>query len=133
LYTTDVPNAPQYHIAIGDSLYEAGRWDECLAKYTGLGTSEHVYSRMSEARRHLKQYDEAIRLRQQIIVNHPTLAAAQHWQIAHLQEQAGKKEDAIKTLKHICDKFPKTGEGSQAHARLNDFYKIPVTLGGAKD
>ena len=54
-------------------------------------------------------------------------------QIAYTQEEAGKKEDAIKTLKQICDKFPKSGEGSQAHARLNDVYKIPVTLGGAKE
>ena len=60
-------------------------------------------------------------------------ASAALLQIAYAQEEAGKKEDAIKTLKLICDKYPKTGEGSTAHTRLNDVYKIPVTLGGAKD
>jgi hypothetical protein len=33
----------------------------------------------------------------------------------------------------VCDRYPKTPHGSEAHARLNNVYKIPVTLGGAKD
>jgi TolA-binding protein len=88
---------------------------------------------MAHANRQLKQYDEAISLYRQIIAASPNHASWSLLQIAYTQEEAGKKEDAIKTLKMICDKFPKTGEGSTAHARLNQVYKIPVTLGGTKD
>ena len=54
-------------------------------------------------------------------------------EIGRTYEEAGKKDDAIKTFKLVCDRFPKSGEGSWAHAHLNDKYKISVTLGGAKD
>ena len=46
---------------------------------------------------------------------------------------ANAKEAAIKAFKTVCDRYPKTQEGSTAHEHLNRVYKISVTLGGAKD
>jgi TolA-binding protein len=88
---------------------------------------------MANAYRNLKKHDEAIGLYRQIIAASQPHASWALLQIGYTQEEAGKKEDAIKTFKQVCDKYPKTGEGSLAHARLNEVYKIPVTLGGAKD
>jgi TolA-binding protein len=88
---------------------------------------------MAQAYRYLKKYDEAISLYRQIIAASQPHASGALLAIGYTQEEAGKKEDAIKTFKQVCDKYPKTGEGSNAHARLNEVYKIPVTLGGAKD
>ena len=45
----------------------------------------------------------------------------------------GKTSLAVHAAHKIRDRFPKSGEGSWAHAHLNDKYKISVTLGGAKD
>ena len=133
LLIADAKNADSYHIAIADTLYQFGRWAECITSYRGTTNFPTNYQNMAYANRQLKKYDEAIALYRQIIAGSAPHASWSLYQIAITQEEAGKKEDAIKTLKQICDKFPKSGEGSAAHARLNDVYKIPVTLGGAKD
>jgi TolA-binding protein len=133
LITSDAKNADSYAVAIADTLYYAQRWADCIAAYRGTTDFPRNYLHMAAANRQLKKYDEAIGLYRQVMAGSAPHASAALYQIALTQEEAGKKEDAIKTLKQICDKFPKSGEGSQAHARLNDVYKIPVTLGGAKD
>lgn len=133
LITSDAAKADTYAINIADTLYNAGRWKECIAAYRGTNNFPTNYQHMAYANRQLKQYDEAIALYRQIIAASAPHASAAYLQIAYTQEEAGKKEDAIKTLKLICDKHPKTSEGSTAHTRLNEVYKIPVTLGGAKD
>lgn len=133
LITSDAKSADTYAVAIADTLYYAGRWKECIAAYRGTNNFPTNYYNMAAANRQLKQYDEAITLYRQIMAGSAPHASGALWQIALTQEEAGKKEDAIKTLKTICDKYPKTGEGSSAHTRLNDVYKIAVTLGGAKD
>lgn len=133
LLTSDAKNADGYAIAIADTLYYAGRWADCIVAYRGTTNFPTNYLHMAAANRQLKKHDEAITLYKQVMAGSAPHASAALWQIALTQEEAAKKEDAIKTLKQICDKFPKTGEGSAAHQRLNEVYKIPVTLGGAKD
>lgn len=133
LLASDAKSADGYAVAIADTLYHAGRWKECIAAYRGTNNFPTNYQHMAHANRQLKQYDEAITLYRQIIAGSAPHASWALLQIAYTQEDAGKPEEAIKTLKLICDKYPKTGEGSTAHTRLNDKYKIPVTLGGAKD
>lgn len=133
LLTSDAAKADTYAINIADTLYHSGRYKECIQAYRGTNNFPTNYQHMAYANRQLKQYDEAIALYRQIIAASPAHASAAYLQIAHTQEDAGKKEEAIKTFKIICDKYPKTSEGSTAHTILNDKYKIPVTLGGAKD
>jgi TolA-binding protein len=133
LLTADAKNADAHAVSIANTLYDAQRWKECIAAYRGTNNFPTNYLHMAWANRQLKQYDEAIALYRQVIAASAPHAPAALLQIAYTQEEAGKKEDAIKTLKTICDKYPKEREGSTAHTRLNDVYKIPVTLGGAKD
>ncbi len=133
LLTSDATQAAEYHFQIAETLYHASRWKECIQAYRGTDRFPHNYQHMATSFRRLKQPDEAITLYRQIIAASATHASWALLQIGHAQEEAGKKEDAIKTFKMVCDKFPKTTEGSQAHSILNDKYKIPVTLGGAKD
>jgi len=133
LLISDAKNADSYAPLIAYTYYEAGRWADCITAYRGTTNFPANYQNMAYANRQLKKHDEAITLYRQIMSGSEAHISWALLQIAYTQEEAGKKEDAIKTLKQICDKFPKSGEGSQAHARLNDVYKIPVTLGGAKD
>ncbi len=133
LLTADAKNAEGYAVAIADTLLQFGRWADSIAAYRGTNNFPTNYLNMAYANRQLKKYDEAITLYRQVMAGSAPHASAALWQIALTQEEAAKKEDAIKTLKQICDKFPKSGEGSAAHQRLNEVYKIPVTLGGAKD
>ena len=133
LLIADATKASGYHLAIADTLYNAGRWKDCIAAYRGTDNFPTNYYHMARAFRELKQYDEAIGLYRQVIAASPPSAPTALLEIARTNESAGKKEEAIKVFKQVCDKYPTSGEGSQAHARLNEFYKIPVTLGGAKN
>ena len=133
LLVADAANAAEYHFQIAETLYYAQRWKECITAYRGTDRFPHNYNHMAAANRQLKQYDEAIALYSQIIATSPPHAAEAFYSIATTHEQAGRKEDAIKVFKQICDKFPKESQGSRAHAHLNETYKIQVTLGGAKD
>ncbi len=133
LLTSDAKNADAHAIAIAYTLFEADRWADCIAAYRGTTNFPTNYQHMAYANRKLKRYDEAITLYRQIIAGSAPHAPRALLDIALTQEEAGKKEDAIKTLKQVCDKYPKKQEGSLAHAKLNDVYKIPVTLGGAKE
>lgn len=133
LITSDVKNAPTYHWEIAETLYHAARYKECITAYRGTEKFPTNYQRMAEAHRQLKQYDEAIALYRNIMAGHEPLASWALYQIGDTHEKAGRDQDAIKTFKLVCDRFPKTGEGSAAHAHLNQKYNIRVTLGGAKD
>ncbi len=133
LLTSDANNANEYHFQIAETLYYSHRWKDCIQAYRGTDRFPHNYWHMAAANRQLKQYDEAIALYQQIMGASAPNAPQALLEIGYTHEQADRKEAAIKTFKAVCDKFPKTGEGSRAAAHLNDKYKIPVTLGGAKD
>ncbi|OWK44499.1 tetratricopeptide repeat protein [Fimbriiglobus ruber] len=133
LLTADAEHANEWHFQTAETLYYAQRWKDCITAYRGTDRFPHNYLHMAAAHRQLKQYDEAISLYQQVIATSPPHASAALIQIGYTHEQAGRTEPAIKVFKQVCDRFPKTGEGSQAHAHLNDKYKITVTLGGAKD
>lgn len=133
LLVSDAKNANTYHWEIAETLYYAHRWKEALAAYRGTENFPTNYQRMAMCNRQLKQPNEAIILYQQIMTGHAPTASWALLEIARTHEEAGRKELAIKTFKQVCDRFPKTGEGSTAHAHLNQVYKITVTLGGAKD
>ena len=133
LLTGDAANAAEYHFQVAETLYYAGRYKECITAYRGTERFPHNYLHMAAANRQLKQYDEAIALYTQIIAASPPNASSALYQIAATHEQAGRKEDAIKVFKQVCDRYPKSAEGSQAHNHLNEKFNISVTLGGAKD
>jgi tetratricopeptide (TPR) repeat protein len=133
LLSRDAKNAARYHWEIAQTLYDARRWKDALTAFRGTEAFPQNYQNMATCYRNLKQYDEAITLYRQIIAAHPPTASWAQLQIAFTQEQAGRKEPAIKAFKQVCDRYPKTHEGSTAHDHLNRVYKISVTLGGAKD
>jgi tetratricopeptide (TPR) repeat protein len=133
LLVADATNAAEYHFQIAETLYGAHRWKECITAYRGTERFPHNFQHMAAAHRQLKEYNEAIGLYTQIIASSPPTASWALYQIGVTHEEAGKQVEAIKVFKQVCDKFPKSSEGSQAHAHLNQKYKISVTLGGAKD
>ena len=133
LLTADADKASAWHWQIAETLYQFGRWKEAITAYRGTDQFPTNYYRMATAQRKLKQYDEAITLYRQIMAGYTSEAPQALLQIAYTQEEAERKEPAIKTFKQVCDRFPKNGEASRAHAHLNEKYKITVTLGGAKD
>ena len=133
LLTTDAKNAAAHAWDIAQTLFEAKRWKEAHTAYRGTDRFPESYQQMAMCDRNLKQYDDAILLYRQIMAGHAPSASWALIQIAYTEEQAGRTEPAIKSFKQVCDRYPKTPEGSTAHDHLNRVYKISVTLGGAKD
>lgn len=133
LLTTDPAKAAEWQWQIAETYFSAGRWKEAIMTYRGTEKFPLNYDRMASAYRQMKQWDEAIALYRQIMAGSPPHASKALWDIALTEEEAGRTDAAIKSFKLICDKFPKSPEGSKAHAHLNQKYHITVTLGGAKD
>lgn len=124
----------QWEIALTHRQF--GQWKEAITAFRAtVGLSDNYflqgYLYMAEANRALKQYDEAITL-YKALLSSPS-APSVLWNIGVTHEEAKRPEEAIKTFKVLCDKYPSTGEASNAHRHLNDTYKISVTLGGKKD
>lgn len=114
----------------------AGKYEEAVAVYRQC--EDHApqnYFRMAECRRAQKQHGKAVALYDLVIGSEPDHAAAAWWQKAmtYREEEWNKKELEIKSLQHICRRYPKSALASQAHTRLQSVHKITVTLGGAKD
>lgn len=133
LLTADAANAAEYHFQIAETLYYAHRWKECITAYRGTDRFPHNYWHMAAANRQLKQFDEAISLYLQVKAASEPHAPQATLEIARTHEQAGRTEVAIKTFQQVCDKYPSSGEASQAASHLNDKYKITVTKGGGKN
>ena len=114
-------------------MREAGQYKEAIAAYRLWDSFPDTYWYMASCHRALKEYKEALGLYGQIMATDAGRAPECLLQIGYTHEQAGEKEQAIKSLQFVCRKFPKTGQASQAHAHLQNVYKISATLGGAKD
>ena len=88
---------------------------------------------MAECFRRWKKYDESIGIYRQIRGFFPAHAPEAMWRQAHVHEQRRKKGDELKAvtlLKKLCDEYPRTGQASRAHHRLESKYKISYTGGG---
>lgn len=133
LMKTDSANAEKWLWLIAVSYRDAGKYKEAIGHYRQCNNFPSNYSEMAACHRALKEYGEAVILYNQIVGGAPNSAPWAMLQIGYTQEQAGKKEAAIKAFQQVCKNFPKDGHASQAHAHLQTEYKITVTLGGAKD
>lgn len=110
-----------------------GNYKEAIGSYRQCTNFPENVWQMAACHRKLGQQSEAIGLYGQIIGGAPTMAPKALLQIGYTQEEAGSKEKAIQAFQSVCKRFPKDGNASIAHARLQDKYGISVTLGGAKD
>lgn len=132
LIKNDPTNTPEWLWMIGLSHRDAGQWKEAIGVLRQCTNFPENSKVMAYCHRRLRQFTEALLLYNQIAGDEPSAPWAA-FQIAETWEEAGKKEEAIKAFQTVCKKFPKSPQASLAHARLQDVYKISVTLGGATD
>lgn len=119
--------------AIATTYREAGKYKEAIGFYRQCNNFPSNYTEMAACHRALKEYGEAVILYQQVAGGAEASAPWATLQIGYTQEQAGKKEAAIKAFQLVCKRYPKDRYASQAHAHLQNKYKISVTLGGAAE
>lgn len=132
LVAQDLENEQKWRWLIATAYQEWGKYAEAVAQYRLCTNFPSNYQNMAWCNRQLKQYNEALILYNQILTHEPSAPWAL-LQIGYTHEEAGQKEQAIKSFQIVCKKFPKDAHASQAHAHLQNAYKISVTLGGAKD
>lgn len=131
LLTDDGENANRWQGEIGYTYRDFGRHKEAIAAFRLWDSFPESYNQMAWCHRALGEFKEAISLYLQVMGGHEPSAPWALLQIGYTYEQAGEKENAIKSWQQVCRKFPKTGQASEAHAYLQDKYKITATLGGA--
>ncbi len=121
-----------YLWAIAECHEGAGDLKSAIRTYRQVDRFPATYFRMASCHRRLKEYKEALTLYRQCKTN-PDAAPDAFLQIGYTYEEAGEKENAIKSLQLTCKTYPTSGQASQAHAHLQTKYNISVTLGGAKE
>ncbi len=133
LLKEDVANSGKWLWEIATTYRDAGKWKEAIGYYRQTDAFPQNYQQMAACHRQLKQYNEAVVLYKQIAGGHKPTAPWAMLQIGHTLEDAKQTDQAIAAFKQVCKLFPKDGHASQAHAHLQNKYKLSVTLGGAKD
>ncbi len=133
LLKSDPQQTEKWLWATATTYRDAGKYKEAIGYYRQCNNFPNNYSEMAACHRAMKDYQEAIILYGQIVGGAPNSAAWAMLQIGHTQEQAGNKELAIKAFQQVCKSYPKASYASQAHAHLQNKYKITVTLGGGTD
>ncbi|MCC7419615.1 MAG: tetratricopeptide repeat protein [Planctomycetaceae bacterium] len=132
LVVDDKASPDRWQVEAAHTYREHGKYKEAIARYRLCNPSGNCYHWMAICHRALKEYGEAIGLYNQSIGAFPDSAPSSMYQKGLTYEEQGKKELAIKTLQQVCKQFPKDSHASVAHARLQDVFKVTVTLGGDK-
>ena len=130
LMTEDSERASQYSWEIACTYRDFQRWQDAIKSFRETENFPEAYKQMAWCHRQLKEFKEAIGLYYQVIGSDPPSAPWALLQVGYTQEQAGDKEKAIRAFQQVCAKHSKTGQASEAHAYLQDKFKINATLGG---
>lgn len=133
LMQSDVARINQWQFEMGHAYREAGQLKEAIATYRECENYPDNYHYMAWCHRALKEHSEAILLYREVMVGHEPSAPWALLQIGYTQEEADQKEQAIRSFQQVCRKFPKSSQASEAHAHLQNQYKITATLGGATE
>ena len=133
LVRTDAANIQQWLLALATTQRDAGLYKEAIGAYRQCENFPENYKQMASCHNALKQYKEVLILYSQILKGHEGSAPWAQLQIGYTYEKMKSTETAIKAFQLCCKKYPKTSYASQAHAHLQNKYKISVTLGGATD
>jgi tetratricopeptide (TPR) repeat protein len=130
LVSSDTKNGNRWNWELANSYRDGGKFKEAIGVYRLCDSFPEDLKQMAACHRRLGEAKEALVLYQQVMAHAPSAPGAL-LEIARTYEEASQKEAAIKAFQQVCKRFPKSGEASTAHARLQDGYKINVTLGGA--
>lgn len=132
LMAEDRERSNQWLWEIATTYRVAAKWKKAIGHFRRSDNFPHSYREMASCHRRLKEYSEAVALYSQIAGGDKNSAPWALLQIGFTEEDAGNQEKAIAAFKAVCKRFPKDQYASQAHAHLQNKYKLSVTLGGAK-
>lgn len=133
LLQSDPGGLAQWQWQLAVTYRDAGRYQEAIHAFRLCENFPENYVQMAGCHRALGEWDQALALYHEIAVAHEPSAPWAMLQVAYTQEQAGRKEQAIRGFQQVCRRFPKTPQASEAHAHLQTAYKITTTLGGATE
>jgi tetratricopeptide (TPR) repeat protein len=132
LVSDDKAAPDRWRVDAAHTYREHGKYKEAIGTYRQCEPNANVMHWMASCHRALKEYNEAVLLYNQVIGAWPDSAPGAMFEKGRTYEDQGKKDLAIKTLQQVCKQYPKDQHASIAHARLQDVFKVTVTLGGEK-
>lgn len=132
LMNEDLAKADDWRWHVGLAYRDARDYKQAIGYFNQCTNMPANIMQMAHCYRQLKQHGEALLRYRQVITGYESSAPEAQLQTGYTFEEAGQKENAIKSFQTVCRLYPKMGQASTAHRRLQDVYKISVTLGGAK-
>jgi len=128
----DGDNSGEYLWFIAGCYETQSDWKKAIACYRQIDRFPANYFAMANCHRKIEEHQEAITLYNQIKILEKSAPEAS-LQIGYTYEEAKDKEKAIRTFQLTCKRYPKSGQASKAHSRLQNKYNINVTLGGSEE
>lgn len=128
----DGDNSGEYLWFIAGCYETQSDWKKAIACYRQIDRFPANYFAMANCHRKIEEHQEAITLYNQIKILEKSAPEAS-LQIGYTYEEAKDKEKAIRTFQLTCKRYPKSGQASKAHSRLQNKYNINVTLGGIEE
>lgn len=117
--------------AEADLLRGLGRIEEAIKAYQAANRQPDSTWAVTDCLVALKQYDQAIRNVQGLEVVGGAVAAQACLKVADIHRVSGDKAKEVDQLRLVLRRYPKSGESSSAHQRLES-YGVKVVGGEAK-
>lgn len=133
LATQHPGHAREANYRIGGFRQRRGEYTKAIQAYRTSEKEPDSLYRIGECQTSLGKYKQARQTYQQIMGFFKGQEGRALQRIVGVYEAEGNSTGAIKTLKLICDRYPKGQESSWAHQRLETRYAIPYTGGGVKE
>jgi len=107
--------------AEGTLLQGLGRFDEAIKAYRAANKQPDTTWAVADCLVALKQYDQAVTTVREIETVGGAVAAAACLKAADIYRASGDKGREVTQLRTVLKRYPKSGESSQAHNRLESY------------
>lgn len=129
--TQKVPDAAKEAFLLGGNLLQiATKYEEAIKAYQQADSPPQTLFWISECLAALGKLEPAVSQLREIENFFKDQASVAALRIAYLYRDAGIKEKYVRSLRGVLKKYPKSGESSQAHQRLEE---MGLPIGGGVD
>jgi tetratricopeptide (TPR) repeat protein len=114
----------------GNLLHWSGKYEEAIQAYQQADSPPQTLFWTAECLAKLGKLEPAVAQLREVENFFKDRAAEAALGVAYLYRDAGIKEKYVRSLRGVLKKYPKSGESSQAHQRLEE---MGLPIGGGVD
>ena len=122
--------ADEATVLAANLLHWSGKYEEAIAAYRQADASPQISYAVSDCLVKLSRLEPAVSELREVENTFKDLAPDAALRIAYLYRDAGIKEKFVRSLRGVLKKYPKSGQSSEAHQRLEE---MGLPIGGGTD